>query len=75
MNEQGETFSAQRKHAQAQPLYEKALQIRRRLLTDDHPDTATSYNNLATSFTGQGKHAQAQPLFEKAREDPAAVRR
>jgi len=61
MNEHGETFTAQRKHAQAQPLYEKALQIRRRLLTDDHPDTATSYNNLATSFTGQGKHAQAQP--------------
>ena len=53
---------------EAQPLFEKALEIRRRLLTDDHPDTANSYNNLATNLHDQGKYAQAQPLFEKALE-------
>ena len=53
---------------QAQPLFEKALEIRRRLLTDDHPDTAASYNNLAVNLNAQGKYAQAQPLFEKALE-------
>ena len=53
---------------QAQPLYEKALEIRRRLLTDDHPDTANSYNNLAYNLNAQGKYAQAQPLYEKALE-------
>ena len=53
---------------QAQPLFEKALEIRRRLLTDDHPDTATSYNNLAANLNAQGKYAQAQPLYEKALE-------
>ena len=53
---------------QAQPLYEKALEIRRRLLTDDHPDTATSYNNLAVNLNAQGKYAEAQPLYEKALE-------
>ncbi len=47
MNEQAEALYAQGKYAQAQPLFEKALEIRRRLLTDDHPDTADSYNNLA----------------------------
>ena len=31
-------LNAQGKYAQAQPLYEKALEIRRRLLTDDHPE-------------------------------------
>ena len=61
-------LNAQGKYAQAQPLYEKALEIRRRLLTDDHPDTATSYNNVAANLNAQGKYAQAQPLYEKALE-------
>jgi tetratricopeptide (TPR) repeat protein len=66
MNEQAGALFAQGKYAQAQPLYEKALEIRRRLLTDDHPDTAQSYNNVAGNLNAQGKYAQAQPLFEKA---------
>ncbi len=61
-------LNAQGKYAQAQPLYEKALEIRRRLLTDDHPDTAVSYNNVAVNLNAQGKYAQAQPLYEKALE-------
>ena len=61
-------LNAQGKYAQAQPLYEKALEINRRLLTDDHPCTANSYNNLAYNLNAQGKYAQAQPLFEKALE-------
>jgi len=68
MNEEAVTLHAQGKYAQAQPLHEKALEIRRRLLTDDHPRTATSYNNLAASLENQGKYAQAQPLYEKALE-------
>ena len=61
-------LNAQGKYAQAQPLFEKALEIRRRLLTDDHPATAVSYNNVASNLNAQGKYAQAQPLFEKALE-------
>ena len=30
-------LNAQGKYALAQPLFEKALEIRRRLLTDEHP--------------------------------------
>jgi tetratricopeptide (TPR) repeat protein len=67
MSEQAETLYAQGKYPAAQPL-EKALEIRRRLLTDDHPDTASSYNNLAGNLFGQGKYAQAQSLIEKALE-------
>ena len=58
----------QGKYAQAQPLVEKALEIRRRLLTDDHPETAQGYNNVAVNLYAQGKYAQAQPLYEKALE-------
>jgi hypothetical protein len=44
MIEQARQLKAQGKYAQAQPLLEKALEIRRRLLTDDHPDTALIYS-------------------------------
>ncbi|MGO9922752.1 MAG: tetratricopeptide repeat protein [Isosphaeraceae bacterium] len=63
---QAEALYAQGKYAQAQPLFEKALSIRRRLLTDDHPETAANYNNLAQDLNSQGKYAAAQPLFDKA---------
>jgi len=68
MDHQADILLAQGKYAQAQPLYEKALEIRRRLLTVDHPLTAESYNNLAVNLNAQGKYAQAQPLYEKALE-------
>jgi tetratricopeptide (TPR) repeat protein len=66
MSEQAAALYAQGKYAMAQPLYEKALAIRRRLLTDDHPDTAVSYNNVAYNLSAQGKYAAAQPLLEQA---------
>ncbi|MGO9463774.1 MAG: tetratricopeptide repeat protein [Isosphaeraceae bacterium] len=56
------------KYAQAQPLYEKALEIRRRLLTDDHPATAATFNNVAANLNSLGKYAQARPHYEKALE-------
>jgi tetratricopeptide (TPR) repeat protein len=56
----------QGRYAEAQPLLEKALAMRRKVLGEDHPDTATSYNNLAYDLDAQGKYAEAQPLFEKA---------
>ena len=60
MNEQANTLNAQGKYAAAQPLFEKALEIRRRLLTDDHPDTARSYNNLAYNLNAHGKYLEAR---------------
>jgi tetratricopeptide (TPR) repeat protein len=66
MGVQAEALSGQGKYSEAQPLYEQALEISRRLLTDNHPHTATSYENLASNLVGQGKYVQAQPLIEKA---------
>ncbi|MGO9918547.1 MAG: tetratricopeptide repeat protein [Isosphaeraceae bacterium] len=68
MTEQAGPLVAQGKYAQAQPLLEKALKIRRRLLTDDNPRTAESYNGMGSSLSSQGKYTQAQPLYEKALE-------
>jgi tetratricopeptide (TPR) repeat protein len=55
MHEQAETLYARGKFAQAQRLSEKALEISRRLLTDDNPETANSYNILALNLNAQGK--------------------
>jgi tetratricopeptide (TPR) repeat protein len=68
LDEQAATLHSLGKDAQAQPLYEKSLEITRRLLTDDHVDTANSYDKLATSLYFQGRYTAAQPLYEKAME-------
>ena len=56
------------REVRAQPLLEKALEIRRRLLTDDSPQTANSYNNLAINLDNQGQFGLAQPMLERATE-------
>src|SRR5271157_2567521 len=66
MNEQAETLYPQGKYALAQPLFEKALEIRRRLLTDDHPDAANSYSNLAYNLNAQGKYLEARDQWLRA---------
>jgi tetratricopeptide (TPR) repeat protein len=35
-------------------------------LGEDHPDVATSYNNLASLYESQGRYGEAEPLFKKA---------
>ncbi len=59
-NDLATDLHAQGKYALAQPLFEKALQIRRRLLTDDHPDIARGHENLATILGAQGKYFEAR---------------
>jgi tetratricopeptide (TPR) repeat protein len=68
VNEQAQDLFAQGKYAQAQPLFESALEIRRRLLTDDDSQTAYSYIWLAANLNAQRKYALAQPVYEKALE-------
>jgi tetratricopeptide (TPR) repeat protein len=53
--------------AAARPWYERALAIRERVLGPDHPDTATSLNNLAwLLYQAQSDLAIARPLYERA---------
>ena len=37
-------------------------------LGEDHPDTAQSYNNIATNLNAQGRYDEAEPLYKKALE-------
>jgi tetratricopeptide (TPR) repeat protein len=54
MNEQAQTLRGQGKYGQAQSLNERALEICRRLLTDEHPLTASGYYNAAVILLDEG---------------------
>lgn len=51
---------------EAEPLYQRALNLRQQMLPDDHPDVATSLNNLAWLYFKKGKYHEAEPLFNQA---------
>jgi tetratricopeptide (TPR) repeat protein len=49
-------------------LLGKALEINQRVLGKVHPDTATSFNNVACNLDALGKYDEAEPLFRKSYE-------
>jgi tetratricopeptide (TPR) repeat protein len=65
-NEFGSFLQARAAYAQAAPHYERALRIREQALGPDHPDVATSLNNLALLYRAQGRYEQAAPLLKRA---------
>jgi tetratricopeptide (TPR) repeat protein len=61
-----EQLQARHRYAEAAAVWRDVLGLRRKVLGEEHPDTATSYNEVAVCLNAQGKHAQALPLYEKA---------
>lgn len=66
LNHQANALTALGKFDEAKPPYQRALTIREQVLGPEHPDTATSLNNLAVLYHHQGRYAQAEPLFQRA---------
>ena len=60
----GNAYSGGR-YAEAQALYREALEIRHRILGADHPYTADSYYNVASTLDSQGKSAEAEAMFRR----------
>ena len=58
----------QYQNAQAEPLCQKSLAIREKVLGSEHPDVATSLNNLAGLYQEQGQFEKAEPLYQKSLE-------
>jgi tetratricopeptide (TPR) repeat protein len=54
------------RYSEAEPLYQQALALRQKLLGDEHPDVATSFNNLAALYESQGRYSEAEPLYQQA---------
>jgi tetratricopeptide (TPR) repeat protein len=59
-------YDSQGNYERAEALFLQALKLRQRLLGDNHPDVASSLNNLAKLYYSQGKYDQAEPLYLQA---------
>jgi tetratricopeptide (TPR) repeat protein len=66
LDEEGDALQAIGRYRQAEPLRLEALEIRRKVLGEEHPDTAQSYNNVAFALNAQGKYAAAAEASRKA---------
>lgn len=53
---------------EAEPLNLRALEIMKKVLGPEHPDTATSLNNLALLYYAQKRYTEAKPLFNQSLE-------
>jgi len=65
-NEAASWLSYNAVYKEAEPLYIRALEIRKEVLGADHPSTATSLNNLALLYHNQGRYKEAEPLYKRA---------
>jgi len=66
LNEYGTMYYALGDYKKAEPLYNKALNIREKLLGVEHPSTAASYNHLAGLYKSIGDYKKAEALYNKA---------
>ncbi|RCJ33356.1 NB-ARC domain-containing protein [Nostoc punctiforme NIES-2108] len=59
-------YNTQGLYNQALPWYEKCLEVTKNRLGDEHPDVATSFNNLAFLYGFQGRYSDAEPFYIQA---------
>ena len=59
-------FQSQGKYDEALAWYGKDLEINEKALGKNHPNTATTYNNIANVYYRQGEYDKALLLYEKA---------
>jgi len=55
-------------YAAAEPLWQQAYDLYRRVLGEEHPATVTSLSNLAGHYQAIGGYAAAEPLYRQALE-------
>ncbi len=53
-------------YQKAEPLYLKTLKINEKILGEEHPSTAISYNNLAGIYETMGEYKKAELLYLKS---------
>ncbi|CAN9174148.1 unnamed protein product [Alternaria alternata] len=56
------TLYSEGRWKEAEELEVQVLQTRKRVLSDEHPDTLTSMNNLASTYSNQGRWKEAEEL-------------
>ncbi len=66
LNAVGYYLHERARFSDAEPPYQRALALREKVLGPEHPDVATSLNNLAALHDKQGKYAEAELLYQRA---------
>ncbi|MGD2183538.1 tetratricopeptide repeat protein [Lusitaniella coriacea] len=61
-----ELYRSQGRYEAAEPLYLEALDLKKKLLGEEHPHVASSLNNLAGLYKSQGRYEAAEPLYLEA---------
>ncbi|CAF3265936.1 unnamed protein product [Rotaria sp. Silwood2] len=58
----------QGQHKEALSFYEKALEISRKILPDDHPTLAHIYSNIGIAYNNMGDYSKTFEFYDKARQ-------
>ena len=66
LNQEAGALYQQGHYAATEPLYKRVLAIRKKALGPDHPDFATSLNDLGVLYRVQSRYAEAEPLYRRA---------
>jgi tetratricopeptide (TPR) repeat protein len=61
-------YAGQGNYSFAESWNKDCLEVVRKRLGEEHPDVATSLNNLALLYYSQGKYEEAEPLYRSALE-------
>jgi tetratricopeptide (TPR) repeat protein len=67
-NNTGYVYQAKGDYPRAIEYYTRALEIRERVLGEEHPDTAKDYNNIGVAYYGQGDYPLALEHYTHALE-------
>ncbi|KAH7007845.1 Tetratricopeptide repeat-domain-containing protein [Microdochium trichocladiopsis] len=59
------TYRNQGRWAEAESLDLQVMEIKKKVLGPEHPDTLTGINNLACTWKGQGRHDDALDLMRR----------
>ena len=68
LNQTGYYLNERSRYSEAEILLVQSLKLRKRLLSEEHPDVAQSLNSLATLYNNQGRYSEAEPLLVQALE-------
>jgi tetratricopeptide (TPR) repeat protein len=66
LSQTGDYLCDRARYEQAELLYKRALAIQEKALGPEHPNVATSLNNLARLNDEQGRYEQAELLYKRA---------
>ncbi len=67
-NEAGFFYNSVGEYKEALRYAERALEIQEKVLSADHPELATSYNNIGSTYSGLGDYAESLKCAKKALE-------